>query len=75
MINTIKLKMQTISINEIYLKLRTKEDKINYFREHGTLIYNILYTLGLYYPNISCYNNQFFLDVLCGKKKVSTFDI
>ena len=31
--------MQTISLHEIYAKLRTKEDKINYFREHGKKLY------------------------------------
>lgn len=27
--------MQTILVHEIFSKLRTKEDKINYFREQG----------------------------------------
>ena len=33
--------MQTILVHEIFSKLRTKEDKINYFREQGMPYYFI----------------------------------
>ena len=43
--------MQTIFVKDIYTKLRTKEDIINFFREHGksTKTYNILkdYTIQI----------------------------
>lgn len=63
--------METIFVHEIYAKLKSKEDIINYFREQGKPIklYNII--KGLYYPNYSSFNNKFFLDVLAGRKKVS----
>lgn len=62
--------MQTIFLHEIYSKLKTKEDIINYFRENGKFINLIYKSKGLYYPNYSAFNNKFFLDVLAGRKKV-----
>ena len=62
--------MQTIGINQIYTKLKTKEDIINYFREHGKYDLLLLNLIGLYYPEYSCFNNKFLLDVLSGNKKV-----
>ena len=58
-----------ISICEIYSKIKTKDDIINYFREQGKLI-NKFNIIGLYYPKLSCYDNKFFLEVLQGRKKV-----
>ena len=48
----------------------TKEDIINYFREHGKYDLLLLNLIGLYYPEYSCFNNKFLLDVLSGNKKV-----
>ena len=30
---------------------------------------------GLYFPDLPCYNNRFFLEVLQGKKKVNILDL
>lgn len=62
--------MQNISISDIYSKLKSKEDIINYFRELGKFLNNNK-SIGLYYPKLSCYDNKFFLQVLANKKKVS----
>ena len=65
--------MQTIGINQIYTKLKTKEDIINYFREHGKYDLLLLNLIGFYYPEYSCFNNKILLDILSGNKKVINY--
>ena len=64
--------MKNITIGEVFAKIKTREDIVNFFREQGKIYINILY-IGLFYPTCSCYNTQFFLSVLSGDKLVIIF--
>jgi len=64
--------MKNITIGEVFAKIKTREDIVNFFREQGNIYINYLY-LGLFYPSCSCYNTQFFLSVLSGEKLVNIY--
>ena len=64
--------MKNITIGEVFAKIKTREDIVNFFREQGKIYIDNLY-LGLFYPSCSCYNTQFFLSVLSGEKSVNIF--
>ena len=65
--------MVDINVSEIFQKLRTKTDVINFFREQSnycTIINHQFIIIGLYYPNNPHFNKSFLLEVLSGKKKL-----
>ena len=66
--------MQYITLSEIYTKIKSKDDIINYFREQGKIINNNKW-FRTFFPKLSCYDNRFFLEVLQGKKKVKYYVI
>lgn len=59
--------METTSMDAIHSKIRTKEERVNFFREQGNFL---LIILGLYFPNESGYDSKYFLQVLSGQKNV-----
>ena len=58
-----------ISLAEIKKKLNKKSAIIDFFRELGIFTFNLFIILGYYYLNFSCFNYDFCLQVLAGKKK------
>ena len=56
-----------ISLNEIKKKLKRKKSIIDFFMEFSN--YNLIFLIvRYYYPNFSCYNYNFCLQVLSGKE-------
>ena len=60
--------MERIDTQLILSKLKSKEDRINFLRETGKLIFNIL---GFYLPNDKGFDAKFFIQVLKGEKNVN----
>lgn len=61
--------MERIDTQLIMSKLKSKEDRINFLRETGNLLFNIL---GFYLPNDKGFDTKFFMQVLKGEKNVNT---
>ena len=61
--------MERIDTQLIMSKLKSKEDRINFLREKGNLLFNIL---GFYLPNDKGFDTKFFMQVLKGEKNVNT---
>ena len=62
--------MQVIDCTELLSKIRTIQDRIEFFRELGPSYFLFL---GLYYPPIKGFDGHFFLQVLKSEKKVNFF--
>lgn len=60
--------MERIEASDLLRKIKTQEDKINFFREQGNSKIKII---GLYFPKKVGFDGKFFLQVLRGEKQVS----
>lgn len=65
--------MNEINVSDIFQKLRSREDIINFFREQSNInkfIKFLFYNLALFYPKNPHFSKSFLIGVLCGRKKL-----
>ena len=66
-----------VKVSELIKKFKHREDRYNFCRQQGKLIYFliIIITLGYWYPNEIGFDSTFFVQFLTKKKEVRIFHI
>ena len=66
-----------VKVSELIKKFKHREDRYNFCRQQGKLIYFLIIniTLGYWYPNEIGFDSTFFVQFLTKKKEVRIFHI
>lgn len=61
-----------IDLAEVTLKISNKQEAIRFYQEEGIIFF--IDFLGLYFPDIDCFNCEHFYQCIAGKKKLIPMD-